>query len=414
MFLDVRDFTPFAERSTARETVAFLNDFFELVVPIVLAHGGHANKFMGDGLLGGLRGAGAPPRPRRPRARRRMRDRTRGIGPLRRRGGRRHRAQLGTGGGGIGGRRRAARVRRDRRRRERRRAGGAGHARDRRRRAVDGGDPLPLGAPRGGFHKSAWNAAAQGEIRPSWAVRRGSGNRRTYDTRPFGPHRRSLNADTNRVTVLRSLLRAFVRPPFARAHARAIAAAVLAGVLVAAAPGGNGSAHAKRYDKQRGGTEGEARASSARARAIRSAASRCQPAQAVDAVACSADSGDESTSARSSAPGDLATTRRSRGTSRRLAQARARRPADAGHSRLRRAPARRRRQPRPRRPRRTRAQLPTSTSAARSKPRAPRAAAAQRAAAPAGSEPLPGSLARARALARTLAPRRCDRFGCRR
>ena len=51
MFLDVRDFTPFAERSTARETVAFLNRLFELVVPIVLAHGGHANKFMGDGLL---------------------------------------------------------------------------------------------------------------------------------------------------------------------------------------------------------------------------------------------------------------------------------------------------------------------------------------------------------------------------
>jgi adenylate cyclase len=51
MFVDVRDFTPFAERSSARETVAFLNEFFDLVVPIVLAHGGHANKFLGDGLL---------------------------------------------------------------------------------------------------------------------------------------------------------------------------------------------------------------------------------------------------------------------------------------------------------------------------------------------------------------------------
>jgi adenylate cyclase len=51
MFVDVRDFTPFAERSSARETVAFLNDFFDLVVPIVLAHHGHANKFLGDGLL---------------------------------------------------------------------------------------------------------------------------------------------------------------------------------------------------------------------------------------------------------------------------------------------------------------------------------------------------------------------------
>jgi adenylate cyclase len=51
MFVDVRDFTPFAERASARETVAFLNDFFDLVVPIVLKHKGHANKFLGDGLL---------------------------------------------------------------------------------------------------------------------------------------------------------------------------------------------------------------------------------------------------------------------------------------------------------------------------------------------------------------------------
>jgi len=52
LFVDVRDFTPFADRSSARETVAFLNEFFELVVPIVLQHSGHANKFVGDGLLG--------------------------------------------------------------------------------------------------------------------------------------------------------------------------------------------------------------------------------------------------------------------------------------------------------------------------------------------------------------------------
>jgi class 3 adenylate cyclase len=51
LFVDVRDFTPFAERSSARETVTFLNDFFALVVPIVLRHGGNANKFLGDGLL---------------------------------------------------------------------------------------------------------------------------------------------------------------------------------------------------------------------------------------------------------------------------------------------------------------------------------------------------------------------------
>jgi adenylate cyclase len=51
LFVDVREFTPFAERSSARETVAFLNRFFDLIVPIVLSHQGHANKFLGDGLL---------------------------------------------------------------------------------------------------------------------------------------------------------------------------------------------------------------------------------------------------------------------------------------------------------------------------------------------------------------------------
>jgi class 3 adenylate cyclase len=51
MFVDVRDFTPFAERSSARETVAFLNELFGVIVPCVGEHGGHANKFLGDGML---------------------------------------------------------------------------------------------------------------------------------------------------------------------------------------------------------------------------------------------------------------------------------------------------------------------------------------------------------------------------
>jgi adenylate cyclase len=50
-FVDIRDFTSFAERSSAREAVAYVNEFLELVVPIVTRHGGHANKFIGDGLL---------------------------------------------------------------------------------------------------------------------------------------------------------------------------------------------------------------------------------------------------------------------------------------------------------------------------------------------------------------------------
>jgi adenylate cyclase len=51
MILDVCDFTELAHRSSARETVAFLNDLFGIAVPCVTQHGGHANKFLGDGLL---------------------------------------------------------------------------------------------------------------------------------------------------------------------------------------------------------------------------------------------------------------------------------------------------------------------------------------------------------------------------
>jgi adenylate cyclase len=50
MFVDIRDFTPFAEANTAEDTVARLNALFEIVVPAVDA-GGHVNKFLGDGAL---------------------------------------------------------------------------------------------------------------------------------------------------------------------------------------------------------------------------------------------------------------------------------------------------------------------------------------------------------------------------
>jgi class 3 adenylate cyclase len=51
MFVDVCGFTSFAERSEAGEVVASLNALFEVMVPIVTRHGGHVDKFMGDGLL---------------------------------------------------------------------------------------------------------------------------------------------------------------------------------------------------------------------------------------------------------------------------------------------------------------------------------------------------------------------------
>jgi adenylate cyclase len=51
LFLDIRGFTTYSERAEAREVVARLNDLYGQVVPIILRHGGHANKFIGDGLL---------------------------------------------------------------------------------------------------------------------------------------------------------------------------------------------------------------------------------------------------------------------------------------------------------------------------------------------------------------------------
>jgi adenylate cyclase len=51
MFIDIRDFTGFAERSSAPEVVATLNRLFESIVPLIHEHGGHVDKFVGDGLL---------------------------------------------------------------------------------------------------------------------------------------------------------------------------------------------------------------------------------------------------------------------------------------------------------------------------------------------------------------------------
>jgi len=51
VFCDVRDFTGFAAGAEATEVVRRLNELFELVVPIIAKHGGHVDKFVGDGLL---------------------------------------------------------------------------------------------------------------------------------------------------------------------------------------------------------------------------------------------------------------------------------------------------------------------------------------------------------------------------
>ncbi len=51
MFVDVRDFTGFAERTDAPDVVAALNHLFEQIVPVVHEHDGWVDKFVGDGLL---------------------------------------------------------------------------------------------------------------------------------------------------------------------------------------------------------------------------------------------------------------------------------------------------------------------------------------------------------------------------
>jgi class 3 adenylate cyclase len=52
LFVDIRDFTRFAHRATARQAVALVNEVFAVVLPLLAAHGGEVNKFLGDGVLG--------------------------------------------------------------------------------------------------------------------------------------------------------------------------------------------------------------------------------------------------------------------------------------------------------------------------------------------------------------------------
>ena len=51
LFLDIRGFTSLAERLSARDVVTTLNRLFERIVPIIHHHGGHVDKYVGDGLL---------------------------------------------------------------------------------------------------------------------------------------------------------------------------------------------------------------------------------------------------------------------------------------------------------------------------------------------------------------------------
>jgi len=51
MFLDIRDFTQFAEKKDPQEVVSYLNSLFEFMVESVNRHEGIINKFLGDGFM---------------------------------------------------------------------------------------------------------------------------------------------------------------------------------------------------------------------------------------------------------------------------------------------------------------------------------------------------------------------------
>lgn len=51
MFLDIRDFTGFAEKRTPEEVVSYLESLFEFMIEIVNRHHGVVNKFLGDGFM---------------------------------------------------------------------------------------------------------------------------------------------------------------------------------------------------------------------------------------------------------------------------------------------------------------------------------------------------------------------------
>lgn len=51
MFIDVRDFTGFAEQHEPAEVLAAVNGLFEVMIPVIHEHDGRVDKFVGDGLM---------------------------------------------------------------------------------------------------------------------------------------------------------------------------------------------------------------------------------------------------------------------------------------------------------------------------------------------------------------------------
>jgi adenylate cyclase len=51
LFADIRDFTPYSRAHAPQEVVALLNAYFGAIVPVIEAHGGTLNQYMGDGIM---------------------------------------------------------------------------------------------------------------------------------------------------------------------------------------------------------------------------------------------------------------------------------------------------------------------------------------------------------------------------
>ena len=174
MFVDVRGFTAFAERSDAAEVVAALNALFEVMVPIVSRHGGHVDKFIGDGLLA-VFGAPEGYPDHADRAVAAGLEIVGAINTAGSRAARRRRRQHGPRRRRVDRRRRAAELQRDRRRRQRLGTRRVGDARDRRRPADHGRHArrADAAAPAGVARHGA--AEGQGRARRGAGLRRGGG-----------------------------------------------------------------------------------------------------------------------------------------------------------------------------------------------------------------------------------------------
>ncbi|MCU0849588.1 MAG: hypothetical protein MUD12_17025 [Spirochaetes bacterium] len=51
LFSDIRSFTSMSEKLTPKETIDFLNEFFGRIAPVIRAHGGFVDKYIGDAVM---------------------------------------------------------------------------------------------------------------------------------------------------------------------------------------------------------------------------------------------------------------------------------------------------------------------------------------------------------------------------